>query len=100
MFSFDYLLMPSNFEGLSLMSIEASMAKLPVIINDCLGLKDTLPEQWPLKVKNNELSAYYNIFDHLHDINRTEVGKQSYEFVKQHFTIKKMREDYESLYLS
>lgn len=100
LFSFDYLLMPSNFEGLSLMSIEASMAKLPVIINDCLGLKDTLPEQWPLKVKNNELSAYYNIFDHLHDINRTEVGKQSYEFVKQHFTIKKMRENYESLYLS
>lgn len=42
--SFDYLFLPSNFEGLALMPIEASFAQTPCIINNCLGLKDTLPE--------------------------------------------------------
>ena len=42
MSSFDYMIMPSEFEGLSILSIEASFAKLQVIINNCSGLKDTL----------------------------------------------------------
>jgi glycosyltransferase involved in cell wall biosynthesis len=54
--SFDYILMPSRFEGLALMSIEASFAKVPVIASNVKGLNETLPSDWPLffDVFNNE----------------------------------------------
>lgn len=42
--SFDFLFMPSNFEGLALMPIEAGFAKLPCIVNDCPGLGETMPD--------------------------------------------------------
>ena len=61
--SFDYMFMPSEFEGLSIVAIEASMSGLPNIINDCPGLGETLPEDWPLKVANNNVDAYLNIFN-------------------------------------
>ena len=43
MASFDYLFMPSEFEGLSMLSMEASINHLPVIANSAPGLSDTLP---------------------------------------------------------
>ena len=55
LFSFDYVFMPSNFEGLATLSIESSLGKTPVIINSCGGLEETLPADWPLKVKNNSV---------------------------------------------
>ena len=33
--SFDYLFMPSEFEGLSMLSMEASLNRLPVIAHSC-----------------------------------------------------------------
>ena len=44
--SFDYLFMPSEFEGLSMLSMEASLNRLPVIANACPGLADTLPADY------------------------------------------------------
>ena len=37
--SFDFMFMPSEFEGLSIVAIEASMSRLPNIINSCPGLE-------------------------------------------------------------
>lgn len=42
--SFDYVLMPSVFEGLGLLSIEASLSGTLAIINAISGLSETLPE--------------------------------------------------------
>ena len=98
--SFDYLFMPSNFEGLGLLSVEASFSKVPTIINGCPGLKDTLPEDWPLKANNNKVEDYLTIFKSILDVNRNELGRIAYDFVKDRFSIKEMRERYECLYLS
>ncbi len=62
-YAFDYIFMPSHFEGLGLISVEASLAKVPVIASFAPGLDETLPENWPLRfhLKNNE--ELYSIFE-------------------------------------
>lgn len=96
--SFDFLFMPSRYEGLSMLSIEASFAHLPVIINSCNGLEDTLPKTWPLKVKHNEVNHYVQIFEKVKSINRIELSDSSYKYVKDRFGIKVMQDKYLSVY--
>ena len=96
--SFDYLLMPSNFEGLGLMSIEASFAKVPVIINSCPGLNETLPADWPLKVQNNSVEQYLEILGQLDRYDYEALGMKAYNYVKETFAIEKMQKYYEALY--
>ena len=45
---FDFVLMPSRCEGLPLVSIEASFAKVSVIASRAPSLEETLPENWAL----------------------------------------------------
>lgn len=97
--SFDYMFMPSEFEGLSILSIEASMAGLPVVANDCPGLGDTLPEDWPLKATRNDMDDYRRIFrDILSVADRTALSLKAQHFAMQHFGIRRMQKDYERLY--
>lgn len=97
--SFDYLFMPSNFEGLGLLSIEASFSKTPTIINKCPGLIETLPTDWILSVENNSIEDYLNIFRTIDTFDRKSLGEKAYEYVSAHFSIEKMQSEYESLYL-
>jgi len=97
--SFDFLFMPSNFEGLALMSIEAGFAKLPPIINACPGLEETLPHDWPLKVNGNNIDDYVYLFDKvLPVIDRNGLRSDANAFVINHFSLETMRAEYESLY--
>lgn len=97
--SFDYLLMPSNHEGLGLLSIEASNVGLPAIINDCPGLNETLPLNWPLKVRNNSIEEYLTIFHNIETFDREELKKEAFNYI-QRFSIAKMQHQYEELYKS
>lgn len=96
--SFDYLFMPSNHEGLGLISVEASLVKTPTIINSCPGLNETLPEDWPLKVDKNSVSQFVKIFNSLHLLDRKELGEKAHLYVKDLFSIKKMQHSYELFY--
>ncbi len=97
--AFDFIFMPSNFEGLGLVSVEASFQKVPVIINNCPGLNETLPLDWPLKVENNSVDGYLNIFNNIiPNLDKTELGKVAYNFVKDRFSIKTMQNKYEKIY--
>jgi len=98
--SFDYLFMPSNFEGLPLMSIEASFSKTPIIANSAPGLDETLPIDWKLKVKNNSIDEYMIIFNKvIPNSDRVMLANEAFYFVNQHFTIKRMQDSYERMYL-
>ena len=98
--SFDYLFMPSEFEGLSMLSMEASLNHLPVIANACPGLADTLPADWPLLAHNNDLDDYHRIFDkQLPTANHTLLTQQAYAFAKDHFSVRTMQERYEAWYM-
>ena len=97
--SFDYLFMPSEFEGLSMLSMEASLNRLPVIANACPGLADTLPTDWALLAHNNSLNDYRHIFNELlptadHDA----LTQRAYDFAKDRFSVRTMQERYEARY--
>jgi glycosyltransferase involved in cell wall biosynthesis len=99
--SFDYVLIPSNFEGLSLTSVEASMAKTPVLVNiSCAGLNETIPEDWALMVHENNLKEWYQLFEKLPQLDRKNLGEEAYEFVSEKFAIEKMQQEYEKFYIS
>lgn len=95
--SFDYLFMPSKFEGLALMPIEASLANVPSIINDCVGLAETLPTDWPLKVSNNDIQSYINIFNNLTKDNKI-LGEKAFKYASDFFSMKNMQNKYEEFY--
>lgn len=96
---FDYLFMPSNHEGLALMPIEASLAYTPTIINNCPGLKDTLPENWPLKVNDNNINDFIRLLLSLEDTTHyKDYANMAYEYVKIFFSIEKMQHKYEQIY--
>ena len=96
--SFDYLFMPSNHEGLALMPIEASLAHTPTIINTCPGLKDTLPDDWPLAVKDNSVEEFLNIFHHIEEVDYEALCNKAYQFASTHFSLCNMQKAYETFY--
>ena len=96
--SFDYLFMPSEFEGLSMLSMEASLNRLPVIANACPGLADTLPTDWALLAHNNSLNDYRRIFDLLPTADHDALTQRAYDFAKDRFSVRTMQERYEARY--
>lgn len=99
--SFDYLLMPSNYEGLGLMAIEASLAHTPSIINKCPGLRETLPQSWPLAVENNNIDEYIKILKNtISDKQYEALAQEAYLYAKENFSIEKMQQDYVKIYLN
>lgn len=97
--SFDYLFMPSEFEGLSMLSMEASLNRLPVIANDCPGLSDTLPPDWQLKVHGNDVQAYLHIFkDVLPHADRQQLINEARQYALDNFTVSLMQTRYENVY--
>lgn len=99
MSSFDYLFMPSEFEGLSMLSMEASINRLPVIANRAPGLSDTLPNDWPLMVSDNNVDDWAALFgSYLPTVNRQQLADKAHSFAVEHFSVRKMQERYEEVY--
>lgn len=97
--SFDFLFMPSNHEGLGLISVEASLARTPVIVNWCAGVDETLPEDWPLKVMNNNVEDFVDLFQNrLQSMDYQELVDMAYKYVIDHFSLERMRKEYETIY--
>ncbi|WP_430936991.1 glycosyltransferase family 4 protein [Saccharicrinis sp. 156] len=98
--AFDYVLMPSRFEGLVLMSIEASLAKIPVIASKVDGLKDTLPNDWPLfftsEDENSLLELLYDIKGKR--IEREELKEKAFSFASAKFSVTQMALAYADVY--
>ncbi|WP_298653440.1 glycosyltransferase family 4 protein [uncultured Proteiniphilum sp.] len=98
--AFDYLLMPSHFEGLGLISVEASLAGVPVIASHAPGLDETLPENWPLKFRLDKKEELYAIFENIKNrmYGRGELQKIAFDFVSTRFSRNKMIQSYNTLY--
>lgn len=97
--AFDYVLMPSEFEGLGILSVEASLAGTPTIINNCPGLRETLAEDWPLKVENNDVEAYVKLFKSvIPSADRAHLGACARQYALAHFSMRAMQLHYEQRY--
>lgn len=100
LYDFDYLFMPSHFEGLPLISIEASLSRVPVIASYAPGLDETLPEDWPLKFHLDNEDELYSIFNNIDKeiYSRNELGENSFRFASDKFSLEKMLAAYTNLY--
>ncbi len=96
---FDYMIMPSIHEGLSIVAIEASMNGLPLMINHCPGLSDTLPQEWPLSVRDNNVEQWLHLFKEvLPSVDRVSLTKQARFFAERHFALVTMQTEYIKIY--
>lgn len=97
--AFNLVLMPSEFEGLSIMAIEASLAAVPIACNSCAGLIDTLPQEWPLAVSGNNLDEWRRLFvDVIPTANLAKLGGEAQRYAREHFSLRQMQEGYERIY--
>lgn len=55
--SFDALVVPSRFEGIGLVALEAFRAGTPVIGTRAPGLREAMPSRWPLTVDVEDVSG-------------------------------------------
>ena len=100
LFAFDFLIMPSRFEGLSLMSIEASFAKVPVIAALTPGLNETLPPHWALQFNLDDSDELLGIFKKIknNEYDLAALKNETYAFVSENFSQQKMIDAYSRLY--
>lgn len=98
--AFNYLFMPSHFEGLGLISIESSFSGVPVIASHAPGLDETLPENWPLKFHLGNREELYGIFKKINNqgYDREALKKMAYDFAVKKFSQRKMIHSYSVLY--
>lgn len=98
--SFGYFFMPSEFEGFGLMSVEASLAGVPPLINNCPGLNETLPADWPLKVNGNSAEGYLHLLRNvIPRADRTALAAQARRFAETMFSVEGMRRGYGEYYI-
>ena len=99
--SFDYVIMPSLHEGLSILALESSFNGVPLMINHCAGLSDTLPEDWPLAVHGNDINEWMHLFKEvIPNVDRQNLVNKSREYVMSYYSMEKMQKEYESFYES
>jgi glycosyltransferase involved in cell wall biosynthesis len=99
---FDFLIMPSRFEGLVLMSIEASFARVPVIAAFAKGLDETLPRGWPLKFQLENRKGLMVIFEKIvnKEFDIENLQNLAFKYVTENFSANQMVDSYSKLYLS
>jgi glycosyltransferase involved in cell wall biosynthesis len=102
LYPFDFLLMPSRFEGLPLIAIEASLSKLPVIASNVAGLIETLPSDWPLLFDIFQQHEALNIFEQIvqKSLPIKELQQKAFVFAQTRFSLQTMLNAYRGLYLN
>ncbi|NEM97266.1 glycosyltransferase [Pontibacter burrus] len=100
LWAFDYVVMPSRFEGLGLISVEASYANVPVIATNVPGLNETLPHDWPLLYEPNDLSSLILLFERIvrQEFDLPLLKGSAFNFVTSRFEFKKMKDSYLQIY--
>ncbi|MFT3932611.1 MAG: glycosyltransferase family 4 protein [Chitinophagaceae bacterium] len=99
-YPFDFLILPSRFEGLCLVSLESSLAKTPVILAIAPGLTETVPADWPLQFHLENRNELFSILEKIatNQYDREALKEQAYTFVSQNFSHQKMIDNYSKLY--
>jgi glycosyltransferase involved in cell wall biosynthesis len=97
---FDVVIMPSRFEGLGLVAIEATLSGLPVVIADALGLREALPADYPWRaVPGDHQSLARALTAALAETQRwPDVVREGQRFAQARFSPKAMRDAYLRLY--
>ncbi|TVP10596.1 glycosyltransferase family 4 protein [Shewanella sp. KCT] len=100
--AYDFIVMPSRFEGLPLVAIEAASCKIPIIVADSPGLNETIPSNWPLIFDTDNFFQLSNLLKDILDgrFDKSLLGLELFEFSKSKFGVQKMIDSYCSIYES
>lgn len=99
---FDVLIMPSRFEGLGLVAIEAIRCGLPVVATDSPGLREVFPAGYPWLAKPDDPVDFARCLSlALRAPSTWEAAvAQAQTFSEERFTPEKMAQSYRELYAS
>lgn len=97
---FDLLLVPSRYEGLSLVALEAQAHGLPVVTTDAPGLRRALPPDHPWRARPDDAADFAaSLQAALHARERwASVAQRCRAHVASHFSIERMVAAYQALY--
>ncbi|MDD3711061.1 MAG: glycosyltransferase [Patescibacteria group bacterium] len=101
----DFFVLPSRWEGLGIVLLEAGLIGLPVLASATGGILDIISDNKTGKLfKNNDKVDLVNNLNYfLDDKNKEQLlvwANNLKELVKNNFSIKKITQQYEDLYLS
>jgi len=101
LYAFDFIIMPSRFEGLALLSLEASFSKVPVIAAYAPGLTETLPTGWPLLFHLDSSEELMVIIQKILNkrLDLDVLKEDAFSFVNKKFSLDRMIKSYSKIYL-
>jgi glycosyltransferase involved in cell wall biosynthesis len=98
--AFDAILMPSRFEGMPLLAIEALSAGIPLLATDAPGLDEVLPADYPGRCPPGDPAAYAAVIrdflDHRPAWREKAIAAQP--GTRSRFSLGAMLDSYERLY--
>lgn len=95
---FDVLLMPSRFEGLPLLAVEALMAGLPVVAFDSPGIREVFPPGYPLLAPTGDVDAIARLLAEQIAAPALPDRDRAIASVRDRFGLSGMVEDYAQIY--
>lgn len=98
--AFDAVLLPSRFEGLPLVMLEAMEVGTLAIVTTAPGLRDAIPANWPLAAEpENAMDLASKIQDFLDDrFDVKALSRQLIEYSRNNFSYERMVTEYEQAY--
>jgi glycosyltransferase involved in cell wall biosynthesis len=98
--SFDAILMPSRFEGLPLLALEASCVGIPIIATNAPGLDEVFPDWYPGRCEPGDAPAFASLIRaFLADPAAwREQAVRARPWARDRFSLETMTASYERLY--
>jgi len=88
----DLIAIPSKFEGLPIVMLEAMLYKLPVIASNVDGMAEILPREWLFDCRNEE--EIWETFKRVSNGDNDKCLNSHYELVKKYYSIENFRKSF------
>jgi glycosyltransferase involved in cell wall biosynthesis len=98
---YDLVIVPSRFEGLGLVAIEAISAGVPVVVTDAPGLRETVPDHYEWTATAGDpvgIAATLRRALSASPETRHLVAERARQHVQNRFSLARMAQDYRTLY--
>ncbi|MGC4073691.1 MAG: glycosyltransferase family 4 protein [Nibricoccus sp.] len=98
--NFDAVLMPSRYEGLGLVAIEAAMRGVPTVATRSRGLHRAFPADYPWLATPGDAADFARLVQQAldHPEMRAQAGSTARAFAQKHFSMEAMSASYKTLY--